>query len=53
MKYLPILTSISTILAFVLLTKTIDNTISTIIFALALIILGSTSRGFTNKNNGK
>ena len=45
--------SICIVLAILLFTKTISSTVSGSIFALALIILGGASKGFTNKNNGK
>ena len=45
--------SICIVLAFLLLTKAISILLSGSIFALALIILGGASKGFTNKNNGK
>ena len=45
--------AICVVLAILLLTKTISSTVSGSIFALALIILGSVSKGFTNKNSGK
>ena len=43
--------AICIVLAILLLTKTIGIIVSGSIFALALIILGIASRGFTNKNN--
>ena len=43
--------AICIILAILLLTKTISILVSGIIFALALVILGIASRGFTDKNN--
>lgn len=43
--------AICVVLAILLLTKTISSTVSGSIFALALIVLGVASKGFTNKNN--
>ena len=43
--------AICIVLAILLLTKTISSIVSGSIFALALIILGSASKGFTKKNN--
>lgn len=43
--------AICIVLAILLFTKTISSTVSGSIFALALIILGGASRGFTKKNN--
>ena len=45
--------AICIVLAILLLTKTISSTVSGSIFALALIILGGASKGFTNKNSDK
>ncbi|NHZ87110.1 MAG: hypothetical protein GWP19_14760 [Planctomycetia bacterium] len=43
--------AICIVLAILLLTKTISILVSGSIFALALIILGIASKGFTNKDN--
>ncbi len=43
--------AICIVLAILLFTKTISGTVSGSIFALALIIVGGASRGFTKKNN--
>ncbi len=43
--------AICIILAILLLTKTISVLVSGSIFALALIILGVASKGFTDKTN--